>query len=102
MPVYHVVLFKLKPDVTAEQVDKWRDLILAMKGQVPGLLKISFGKPLPITAQRAQGFNVGLVAILDKVDTVPIYAQHAAHQPVIQMKEELCTDSLAYDMEFED
>ncbi|KAL7941255.1 stress responsive A/B barrel domain protein [Trichoderma barbatum] len=101
MPVYHVVLFKLKPDVTAQQVDNWRELVLAMQGQVPGLLKISFGQPLPITASRAQGFNLGIVATLDKADTIPVYAAHSAHQPVIEMRHELCTDSLAYDMEFE-
>jgi hypothetical protein len=48
---------------------------------ITGLLKISFGEPLPITAARAQGFNIGIVAILDKADTIPIYAAHAAHQP---------------------
>lgn len=92
------MLFKLKPDVTAQQLDDFRELVLGMHGQIPGapsftsatakpltiiigLLKISFGEPLPITASRAQGFNIGLVAILDKVDTIPIYAAHAAHQP---------------------
>jgi hypothetical protein len=30
------VLFKLKPDVTAEQVESWRKIVLAMKGQIPG------------------------------------------------------------------
>ncbi|KAJ4856728.1 stress responsive a/B barrel domain-containing protein [Trichoderma breve] len=101
MPVYHVVLFKLKPDVTAEQVDDLREMVLGMHGQIPGLLKISFGEPLPITASRAQGFNIGIVAILDKADTIPIYAAHAAHQPVMKKREELCTDALAYDMEFD-
>lgn len=33
---WNSVLFKLKPDVTAEQVENWGKLILAMKGQVPG------------------------------------------------------------------
>ncbi|KAH8120775.1 hypothetical protein ACSS6W_009880 [Trichoderma asperelloides] len=102
MPVYHVVLFKLKPEVTAEQVENWGKIILDMNGRVPGLLKISFGKPLPITASRAKGFDVGLVAVLDKPDTVPIYAAHDAHQPVMKLREELCDDALAYDLEFED
>lgn len=33
----HQVLFKLKPDVTTEQVANWRKLVLDMKGQVPGM-----------------------------------------------------------------
>lgn len=74
---------------------------------------------MPITASRAKGFDVGLVAVLDKPDTVPIYAAHDAHQPyeynlqqqitaanlifrVMKLREELCDDALAYDLEFED
>ncbi|KAL6900564.1 hypothetical protein GGI43DRAFT_405733 [Trichoderma evansii] len=102
MPVYHVVLFKLKPEVTAEQVEDLGKLILGMKGQIPGLLKISFGKPLAISAHRAKGFDVGLVAVLDKPDTVPFYAAHDAHQPVLKLVREVSDDSLAYDLEFEE
>ncbi|KAJ2973703.1 hypothetical protein NQ176_g6457 [Zarea fungicola] len=102
MPVYHVVLFKLKQDVTAEQIAHWKQIVAAMVGQVPGLLKITLGQPLPISASRAQGFDIGIIAIVDRAETIPIYAAHDAHKPVIKMREELCTDSLAYDMEFED
>lgn len=46
-----------------------------------GLLKISFGPPLPISAPRSQGFDIGIVAILDNPETIPHYAAHPAHQP---------------------
>ncbi|KAL7893504.1 hypothetical protein HDV63DRAFT_408382 [Trichoderma sp. SZMC 28014] len=101
MPVYHIVLLKLKPGVTAEQVENWAKLAYAMVGKVPGLTKMSFGKPLPITASRAKGFDMGLVAVLDSPADVSTYATHDAHLPVAKLREELCDDALAYDLEFD-
>ncbi|KAK1237294.1 hypothetical protein MKX08_002919 [Trichoderma sp. CBMAI-0020] len=101
MPLYHVVLFKLKPEVTAEQIENWGKLANAMLGQVPGLTKISFGKPLPATASRAKGFDMGLVAILDSPAALSTYATHDAHLPVMKLREELCDDAMAYDLEFD-
>lgn len=35
------VLFKLKPDVTAQQVDNLREMVLGMHGQIPGSLSFT-------------------------------------------------------------
>lgn len=50
----------------------------AMVGQVPGLQRIDFGPPVLPT--RAQGFDLGLVAILDRTEDIKVYAEHPAHQ----------------------
>lgn len=50
-----------------------------MVGKIPGLRKLDVNTPLPSTAARGQGFNMGLVAILDKADDVKVYAEHPAH-----------------------
>lgn len=50
-----------------------------MVGQIPGLLKLEVNKPLPSTAHRGQGFDMGLVAILEKADDVKVYAEHPVH-----------------------
>jgi hypothetical protein len=50
-----------------------------MVGQIPGLLKLEVNKPLSSTAHRGQGFDMGLVAILEKADDVKVYAEHPAH-----------------------
>jgi len=70
----------------------------AMVGQVPGkilcsvrhssraekiaegLLKFDCAPPLPLTAQRAKGYDLGLVAVLEKPEDVSVYAEHPAHQ----------------------
>lgn len=50
-----------------------------MVGQVPGLTKLEVNTPLASTAHRGQGFNMGLVAVLEKADDVKVYAEHPAH-----------------------
>ena len=50
-----------------------------MVGQVPGLSKLEVNTPLASTASRGQGFNMGIVATLDKAETVKVYAEHPAH-----------------------
>lgn len=44
-----------------------------------GLIKLDAAPPLPVSAMRAKGYDLGLVAVLDKPETVPVYAQHPAH-----------------------
>lgn len=50
-----------------------------MVGQIPGLLKLEANAPLASTASRGKGFNMGLVAVLEKADDVGVYAEHPAH-----------------------
>ncbi|KAK5044928.1 hypothetical protein LTR84_010300 [Exophiala bonariae] len=79
MPVYHIVLFKLKPGVTEDQLSTWTKDAKALVGQIPGLSKLEINKPLPSTAHRGQGYDMALVSILEKADDVKVYAQHPAH-----------------------
>ncbi|KAL1955548.1 hypothetical protein VTO42DRAFT_8427 [Malbranchea cinnamomea] len=100
MPVYHIVLFRFKQGVTQAQVDHFTLLAKGMVGKIPGLLELKTGPPLDITAHRAKGFNMGIVAILEKPADVKVYAEHPAHLELHNYRESLCEDTLAYDMEF--
>lgn len=44
-----------------------------------GLQYVDIGSPLATTAFRAKGFDLALVAVLDRPEDAPIYAEHAAH-----------------------
>lgn len=44
-----------------------------------GLASLECGQPLPICLPRAQGFDMGLVAVLEKPEHVASYAVHPAH-----------------------
>ncbi|KAJ5771036.1 uncharacterized protein N7511_003087 [Penicillium nucicola] len=100
MPVYHVVLFRLKPGVTSAQVAAWKEVCQGMVGKIPGLQSIQSGPPLPISIPRAQGFDMALIAVLDTPEHIATYAVHPAHLEVHKIREELCDDTLAYDLEF--
>ncbi|KXT00536.1 hypothetical protein AC579_8831 [Pseudocercospora musae] len=107
MVVYHVVLFKLNPGTSDEKIAELKAAGEAMVGKVPGssspalvkgLLKFDFGPPLASTAHRAQGFNLGLIAVLEKPEDVRVYAEHPAHLKVHAIRESICGDTLAYDL----
>ncbi|RFU73438.1 stress responsive a b barrel domain [Trichoderma arundinaceum] len=100
MPVYHIVLFKLKPNINKAQLSEWSELGAAMVGKIPGLLKWDANPPLPVTAYRAQGYDMGLIAVLEKPEDVVNYGKHPAHQRVHEMREAFCSQTLAYDFEF--
>ncbi|KAF7590598.1 hypothetical protein BBP40_002635 [Aspergillus hancockii] len=102
MTVYHIVLFRLKQGVTSTQLAQWKQISQAMVGQVPGLKSLKTNTPLPICVPRAKGFDMGLVAVLEKPEDLPVYAVHPAHLEVQKLREEICEDTLAYDMEFDD
>lgn len=74
-----LVLFKLKPGVTEDLLSEWTEEAKAMVGQIPGLLKLDINKPLPSTAHRGQGYDMALVAIVEKATDVKVYAEHPAH-----------------------
>ncbi|KAJ5561718.1 Dimeric alpha-beta barrel [Penicillium sp. DV-2018c] len=100
MPVYHIVLFRLKEGVTQEQIAAWKEKCHGMVGKIPGLVSLKSGVPLPISIPRAHGFDMGLVAVLETAEHIATYAVHPAHLEVHKMREELCDDTLAYDLEF--
>lgn len=94
-----LVLFKLKPDISKAQLAEWSELGAAMVGKIPGmdvlthccfgkmnsntnkgLLKWDANPPLPVTAHRAQGYDMGLIAVLEKPEDVVTYGKHPAHQ----------------------
>ncbi|KAK7409436.1 hypothetical protein QQX98_008397 [Neonectria punicea] len=102
MAIYHVVLFKLKPNTPQQSIDEMRAAGEAMVGVVPGLRSFYFGPPLASTSQRAQGYELGLIAILDKEEHVLAYGPHPAHQAVNKIREAIAAETLAYDLEVPD
>jgi hypothetical protein len=44
-----------------------------------GLVSLQAGQPLSISIPRAKGFDMGLVAVLEKAEDVAAYAVHPAH-----------------------
>lgn len=100
MPVYHVVLLKLKPDVNKAQTDNFAATAKKMVGKIPGLLDLQAGPGLAVSAPRAKGYDMGLVATLEKVDDIAPYGTHPAHSETQRLREEISDDALAFDFEY--
>ena len=47
---------------------------------MPGLTRLDVAPPLPSTASRGKGYDLGLVAMLEKPEDVKVYAEHPEHQ----------------------
>jgi len=45
-----------------------------------GLKYVDVGAPLPATAEKAKGFNISLVAVLENPEDALVYAEHPAHE----------------------
>lgn len=56
------------------------------------------GGVLASTAHRAQGYDMGLMTVMDSEESVLGYGPHPAHQKVHGIRLEMCTDTIVYDM----
>ena len=54
--------------------------VLKTDRRIQGLKQMEVAPPLESTASRGQGFNLGLVATLEKAEDVKVYAEHPVHQ----------------------
>lgn len=58
---------------------EWITLAKAMVGLIPGLLKLEANTPLAATAHRSQGYEVGLISVMEKQGDLKVYAEHPVH-----------------------
>ncbi|KAM0813250.1 putative Stress-response A/B barrel domain-containing protein [Seiridium cardinale] len=102
MPLYHIALFKLKKDADPQSVQKWQRLAKEMVGQVPGLLDLQADKPIELTAPMAKGFDMGVVVLLDYIESLATFFTHPSHDQVHELYMEVCEQgsTIAYDIEF--
>ncbi|PVH70741.1 hypothetical protein DL98DRAFT_472366 [Cadophora sp. DSE1049] len=100
MPIYHIVAFRLRPGITAEKINSFKSLAKQMKGKIPGLIDLHTNTLIPATAARAKGFDMVLVAIMETSDDALLaYAKHPAHLVLHAIREEICDETLAFDIE---
>ncbi|KAK4175379.1 hypothetical protein QBC36DRAFT_379409 [Triangularia setosa] len=102
MPVYHVALFKLKPEADPSKVKQWQALAEGMVGQVPGLIGLQAGAPIALTAPMAKGFDMGVVVHLDYVESLATFFTHPSHEEVNELYKDVCEmgSTIGYDIEF--
>lgn len=95
--VEHIVLFKLKPESTAEEKEKLLSMLRGMEGKIEGMVSLSCGESF---TNRHQGYTIGLVVRFTDREALERYGPHPAHAPVKEYVSQICSDLIAVDYEF--
>ncbi len=80
--VYHIVMWKFKPEIAEEQKPElkaaMKEHLTGLVGQVPGLLSLEFvEEPIPSSTH-----DIALVSTLEKAGDIAVYGSHPAHVAV--------------------
>jgi hypothetical protein len=78
--VEHIVLFKIKPDATAEQQETVLRELRALRDSVPGIVDLTVGHNF---SSRSQGFGIGLVVRFEDRAALEGYLPHPAHRAAV-------------------
>ena len=78
--ITHIVLFKLK-DNSIESIEKVRDILMDMKGRIPGLKDIEVG--IDIT-RSDRSYDLALITNFNSVKDLDAYQTHPIHIKVAE------------------
>ena len=78
---FHVVFFKLKPEVPEEEIAGIMKELAALKDKIPVLKEFVVGKN---TSKAGQGYHYALVSVFEKKEDLPVYDEHLEHRKVVQ------------------
>lgn len=76
-------LFKLKSNADPKRVQLWQDVAHSMVGKVPGLMALEAGPPLEFTAHMAKGFDMGVVLLVDYIESLATFFTHPSHDEYV-------------------
>ncbi len=99
--IQHIVLFKFKPGVTAEQIDQVFTDLAALKDLIPGILSYSAGinsSPENINRDYTHGFIMTFATAADR----DVYLPHPEHEKVKAKLSQILADdegALVFDFE---
>ena len=95
--VEHIVLLKLKSDVTSEQVDALPDALMQMKDEIPGIESITAGTNNSPEG-KSQDYCFGFIVRFTDEAARDAYLPHPFHQKVAgEQIRPLVEDVLVFD-----
>jgi hypothetical protein len=71
--IQHIVLMKLKPDITDEQLEAAFDAGSELPDQIPGLQKLTYGRD---RSEPAHGFSLASVVEVADEEALEVYLNH--------------------------
>lgn len=94
--IHHLVWFKLKDGISAEEKAVLKANLEEMAPQIPQILDMACGEDF---SGRSRGFDWGLWVKFATREDGQIYDKHPAHQAFIAKSKHLWTDVVALDFE---
>src|SRR5205085_8122540 len=79
--VEHIVIFKWKPDTSAESIEAAGAGLMGLKHKIPGIIDMTCGDNF---STRSQGYEFGLVVRFTDREALEAYGPHPLHQEVVQ------------------
>jgi len=84
-PLRHVVLFKFKPEATAEQIAAMERGLDQLAKDVPSIRHLEWGRNIS-GEQRSHGYTHCLIVTFDDQAGLDAYLPHPGHQAFVQEK----------------
>jgi hypothetical protein len=95
--IRHVVLFKLKPNVSREERDRWIEMSRLAHTRIASIRAFSIG---PDLMGLPRSYDVAVMVDFDSLDDVRDYAEHPEHLPVVELARDLSEHIASVDFEF--
>ncbi len=84
--VHHMVMFSWKADTTAEQAAAIEKALVGLKGKVPGIVSLTYGKQTSVEdAAKKHGFQYGLSVVFANAAARDGYLTHADHVAAVKI-----------------
>ena len=90
----HLVLFKFKPETTAEQASQLEAALKELPALISEIREFRVGRDV-IRSERS--YDLGLVSAFDDLAAMQRYQVHPAHQAVVTLVKTLCAGVVAVD-----
>ena len=80
----HIVLLKLKPNVTIDKQEEVVKYAHAFKDTIPGIVDLSAGINVSEEVEHKQGYTLGIRVTFTDQQACRDYIQHPLHQNLLQ------------------
>jgi len=80
----HIVLLKLKPNVTIDEQEEAVKYARAFKDTIPGIVDLSAGINVTEEVEHKQGYTLGIRVTFVNRQACRDYIQHQQHQNLLQ------------------
>ena len=94
--IRHVVVFKLKPDVSEARRDEWLEMSRRLHGRIELVRNFKIGVDL---LRLPRSYDVAVVADFDNLEDIRAYAEHPAHLSAVELSRELSEHIVSVDFE---